>query len=280
MLQQNKHMAEINQNTTTLLDDFQALPEAIKNWLASDHTTTAIAEINKKLGIKEARRSIIPGLVLRLIVRDLEPQDFINELSEELKINYPTAKALTEEIESKILKPIETGLSQDVGVDVKLIYSAPAAPLQEASLAPSGQEISPAPMLKPSQIVPPQSQAQVKKEAVPEQPGIAPRLLYKERTLGANPLPAVALRESESETEQSPVTIKPASFRLGIKETIPVRTAAIHSDLAEKFFQQENLGPANQARVVHYSGPVTPFNSFSLEEKNDLDSFVVDLRTI
>lgn len=239
----------------TLLDDFQALPEAIKNWFASDHTTTAIAEINKKLGIKEARRSIIPGLVLRLIVRDLEPRDFINELSGELKINYPTAKAITVEIETKVLRPIEAGLLQDAGVDVKLIYSGPAP------TAPTAQtpikviiETPATPIQKPISSVIPQPQTQIKKEVPlpaapfqgasptpqkqePEQPGIAPRLLYKERTLGPNLPP-------KFQPPESPVSVKPIS-----------------------------------SRIVNYIGAVTSLNSSELEEKDEFDSFVVDLRT-
>ncbi len=182
----------------TLLDDFQNLPEAIKNWLASSHATDAIAAINKKLGIKEARRSILPQLILRLVVNDLEPQDFINELSGELKINYPTAKALTEEIESKILKPIENPLQQELSIDMKLLYGGAPAPIA----APKAVVETPAPA---PVAAAPQPQIPVKIPTIVQTPTrqempapeIKPRVIYKERTLPVS--------------EEPPVNIKPAS---------------------------------------------------------------------
>ena len=101
---------------------YQSLPEQVRDWLSSDSVTFAIAETNTRLGLKEWRRRIIPTLVLRLIVQDIEPTDFINDLSRELNVSFQTAKAIAEDIETKVLKPIENELRREVGVDIKLIY--------------------------------------------------------------------------------------------------------------------------------------------------------------
>lgn len=105
---------------------FQSLPESIREWLADENVALFIDEINTKLGndITDLKSEIIPRLILRFCVQDLEPRDFINELSHQLNISFDSAKTLTKEIEEKILKPIEAPLKIDVGVDLKLLYFA------------------------------------------------------------------------------------------------------------------------------------------------------------
>lgn len=184
-------MAEPNQTTTySLAEEFDTLPEAIKTWLASDHATIYVSEINKKLGIKGERRGIIPTLVLRLVTKDLEPRDFIPELAAELNIGQPIAKSLAEEIEAKILHPIELGLRRDAGVDIKLIYLgetaektvAPAAPPVTGKIPPPTAEISRPP-------IPPITKPQLPTAptAPEEKPAISPRIIYRERDFQAKP---------------------------------------------------------------------------------------------
>ncbi len=78
--------------------------------------------LNKKLGIKNEKRRIVPRLIIRLVLKDLEPGDFINELAAALNMNDQAAKALAQEIEEKIFNPIALGLRQSIGLDIKLIY--------------------------------------------------------------------------------------------------------------------------------------------------------------
>src|SRR3989338_2829946 len=107
---------------TNISSAIQSLPEHVWDWLTSDAVTLSITEINNRLGFKSERRQIIPSLILKLVTQNLDPMDFINELSHELNIGFQAAKAIAEEIESRVLKPIESELRRDVGVDVKLIY--------------------------------------------------------------------------------------------------------------------------------------------------------------
>ena len=113
---------------------YQSLPESIQKWLSDENVVLIISEINQKLSlaIDDERAEIIPHLILRLCVQDLEPRNFINELSHELNISFDSAKILTQEIEERILKPIEAPLKIDVGVDLKLLYFA------NPTLRPSG----------------------------------------------------------------------------------------------------------------------------------------------
>src|SRR3989344_4939539 len=105
---------------------FQSLPDNIKEWLGDENVALEISEINNKLSINllDDRSGVIPHLILRLCVQDIEPRNFINELSHSLNISFESAKTLTKEIEEKILKPIEAPLKIDVGVDLKLLYFA------------------------------------------------------------------------------------------------------------------------------------------------------------
>jgi hypothetical protein len=247
----------------TLFNDFQSLPEAIKTWLASDHCAIYVSEINKKLGLKGNRRRIIPTLVLRLVTQDLEPQDFIKELAGELNVSYPIAKSLTEEIEAKILHPIELGLRRDVGVDIKLIYfeetaekSIPTAPITPKPSPAPTPSISPfAPVIPPlptdlSAKSSATTEALSKKEspsdisAKEEQPAVAPRVIYQERSLENAPTPAF----QTPPPAEIPAPIQPAK-----PEIKPV-----------------------SARIVHYSNLITPL--VELNEDKNFDSFVVDLR--
>ena len=114
---------------------FISLPQSIREWLIDENTALFVDEINNKLGFNDfsdSRSEIVPHLILRLCVQNLEPRNFINELSHELNISFDSAKILTQEIEEKILKPIEAPLKIDVGVDLKLLYFA------NPTLRPSG----------------------------------------------------------------------------------------------------------------------------------------------
>lgn len=235
-------MAEINP-TTTLLEDFQALPEAIKNWLASIRLTSLISDINQKLGLQEEKRKILPQLILRLAVADLNPEDFIGEMMQELKINFQTAKALAQEIITKSLNPIEAPLREEMGIDIKLILTAqPPAQVQPVQ-APAETPKAPAtaPIAKP--------------QAAPAQPAIQPRILYQEKR----------------EVSSGQNVIKPVLFRNEYKP-VPIHAAAVQPD----FFEQRSL--PKTARVVHYSGAVTPVEEFSANANSELDSFIIDLR--
>lgn len=247
----------------TLFNDFQSLPETIKTWLASDHCAIYISEINKKLGLKGSRRSIIPTLVLQLVTQDLIPQDFIKELAENLNVGYPIAKSLTEEIEAKILHPIELGLRRDAGVDIKLIYMEAAAGKPTAPVAPLAMEKIPTPAPAPT--------AEISRPPIPPSPAEA---LAKEGK------PAISLREgglpskpatpaAPAETEEKPAISPRVIYQERSLENPPA--PALQAPIAKP-----EIKPTS-ARVVHYNSQITPLNDNS---ENLFNSYVVDLRKV
>jgi len=106
-----------------ILDErFKSLPEPVKDWLWSEQVGYIITEITDRLGLPVEKLSIIPKLIYRLVVQDLEPINFINELSQELEVDFEIAKTIAKDIENNALKPIENDLRKAVGIDLKIIY--------------------------------------------------------------------------------------------------------------------------------------------------------------
>src|ERR1051325_2920301 len=96
------------------------MPKEIRSWLASEKTTYLIADLNRKLGLKDSQVRVIPTTILRLVTKEIEPTNFIHSLSEELQITLESAKKMAEEVKSKILDPFG-GELLNWGVDVTLV---------------------------------------------------------------------------------------------------------------------------------------------------------------
>ncbi len=120
------------------LIEFNKLPPRIKDWVSSLQATYLIMEINKKLGlINSDRETIIPSLIFKLVTKSLDPSDFINELSHDLKISFENAKTVSEDIEKNVLHPIELDLRGDLDVDIKLFYLGKPKPRSADSVSQS-----------------------------------------------------------------------------------------------------------------------------------------------
>src|SRR3989344_9372644 len=147
-----KFMAETKQ-ISPILAAYQSLQEHLRDWLASDVVMFSIGEINNRLWFKDEKRKIIPALVLRLFIQDLEPIDFINELSHELAISFEAAKSITQDIEAKVLKPVASELRREVGVDTQLLYFGKPGPrtTKEPEAPASLEEKSKGIMYSPAQ---------------------------------------------------------------------------------------------------------------------------------
>jgi len=107
----------------------QDVPSSIKSWTGSDKTVRFIANLNEMLGLKQERRRIVPRLILRLIVKDLHPAEFINTLSQELQIGPESARTIAAEVKEHVLLPIQPALDE-WDVDIDLIDTAHAGTLQ------------------------------------------------------------------------------------------------------------------------------------------------------
>lgn len=108
--------------------EFKELPDPIKTWLASTQITLLVSDLNKRLGFKEeGKMRVIPTLILRLAISDITPNRFISELSKLLGVSPELAKSIAQEIEEKMLRPIEIILRNQLGIDIKLIHVSPSA---------------------------------------------------------------------------------------------------------------------------------------------------------
>ena len=97
------------------------LPDDIRSWFASSRVIYTTESLNNYLNLQDERKAIIPRLILKLITHDLEPQDFATDLATELGITNNAAKAITKEVEAKLLHPIEESL-RGAGIDIALLH--------------------------------------------------------------------------------------------------------------------------------------------------------------
>lgn len=113
-----------------LKDELKNVPQKIRDWFSSEKITDLIINLNKELGLESKiepgpkfkpaseKAGIIPLFLLRLQIKDLEPQNFTQELSSQLNVDYETAKSIAREIKKQILEPIsQTLLRWEVDVN-------------------------------------------------------------------------------------------------------------------------------------------------------------------
>jgi len=79
-----------------------------------------VQAINQHFNIQEKDQTVLPILLARLEAKDLEPDYFAGELSEELKFERDKALGISAEIKRTVLGPIKKELS-DIGVDISLL---------------------------------------------------------------------------------------------------------------------------------------------------------------
>ena len=203
---------------------FEALPKKIRDWLGSDEVTDLIADISDSKG------SVIAKAVLRLTVGDLNPRDFINELSSQLAVDYEKAKEISQQILDNVLKPIEISL-KEVGVDVGLIvgYAREGKNVGTSGVPTRTSDVQNSP---PDNLPIPKSPV---KPVAPDKPFI----LYQEEAVSQSP------SEKPSFKYRPPLEDR-VSFKLAPKAEIGI--------------------PGQIARVVHYSEFITPLNQAVIQK--------------
>ncbi|MDD5547933.1 MAG: hypothetical protein PHN74_03535 [Candidatus Pacebacteria bacterium] len=192
---------------------YESLPEPIREWLSSEATILGVSEINKRLGFKDEKKRIIPRLVLRLTTQDLDPMDFINELSYELNISFQNAKTVTQEIEEKIFKPIESELKKDLNLDFKLVYFGNPSVKKPAEIfAPAGESEQSAMPSLPQQ--PAENESIPAAEASAPEPGPV-------KSLPEVNIPNLPIESESNEAEKpimssipAPMPVEPAMFEI------------------------------------------------------------------
>ncbi|MBI3046215.1 MAG: hypothetical protein HYY86_01550 [Candidatus Harrisonbacteria bacterium] len=296
---------------TNIYSAIQSLPEHVWDWLTSDVATLSITEINNRLGFKSEKRQIIPSLILKLVTQNLDPMDFINELSHELNISFQAAKAIAEEIESRVLKPIETELRRDVGVDVKLIYfgkpsaqrAEPKIPEEKISpigpIRPIGQvETAPSPLPSDLSAKALASAETLAKEGPPKPIISGPteweKLRREEKISPIGPIGPIGQPAPAApfilhqETPVAPLTPKTkAEPSLNIKVKDYYQNAGEEKKLSGPVPVQVEYSTEQKTRVVHYNEMRTPLTNIGTpkappsENRVDLRKFArPDINTL
>ncbi|HEY4523941.1 MAG TPA: hypothetical protein VJK04_03670 [Candidatus Paceibacterota bacterium] len=107
------------ENEKLLQEAFSNLPKSVRNWIASLQIIQIIHDINENANIfTNARRSVIPDIVFRLAIKDINPSAVIATLASELQIKPEDAMLLAEEIAERIFAPIKQTLAE-LGVDIE-----------------------------------------------------------------------------------------------------------------------------------------------------------------
>ena len=108
--------------------NFSDVPQNIKEHLTSQRTLTIFQEITEKSEIYEV--GILSDVVLRLITRNILPQDFSAKLAEEVGLKDKKAKVIARELKERILEPIRYALI-NWGVDINQIDVSEADTLDD-----------------------------------------------------------------------------------------------------------------------------------------------------
>ncbi len=138
-----------------LLTATHNLPDDIREHLSSARTLSFMIGLSARLNIKGERQRIIPGLVRRLLARDLMPQDFLSELAIQLNISDSSAKIIVKEIEENVLHSIEDSLRDKADIDVALLHfgkevSGELPKVADVSVA---EPAAPALVIKPKPVI-------------------------------------------------------------------------------------------------------------------------------
>lgn len=110
-----------------LREAFVQLPDNVRKWLASEKVLAVVTDMNDRLEYFGDKVSVIPWLITRLAVKDLAPKYFMSELRDYLVVDENEARAITEEIDKRILRPIEPALTR-LDIDLNSLYLGQAAP--------------------------------------------------------------------------------------------------------------------------------------------------------
>lgn len=121
-----------------------SLPQEIRLWLASEETADQLRRINAELDLHEEETRLIPYLLFRLAVKDLEPLNFVETLSDWLDISPSSANTIAGEIKDRVLGPVSSQL-RSWGIEISLIR-----PIELESRPPLVATPPPPPPLPPA----------------------------------------------------------------------------------------------------------------------------------
>ncbi|OGY56151.1 MAG: hypothetical protein A2Y84_00855 [Candidatus Colwellbacteria bacterium RBG_13_48_8] len=250
------------------------VPREIRQWLASDPTFIVVERINDRFSFLGDQRAVIPTALSLLVIKELEPSNFIKVLGEKLGISEERVEPVAFEIKGALLEPIQKQLS-DYGIDIRAIHT-PNELLRGGSAAQRPQVPTP----QPSQSIGlPKSSSEDMGATTTPVPTLGrregPTVQEEQQGLPANPLIIHEHRgaeENKAPVDYSGGLVRP-SFYTPPNTPSPEDegeygpTPKARLELSNEPQAQETA-PATtkvgkeEARVVHYTTPETPPNPF------------------
>lgn len=221
---------------------FLELPEPVRDWLTSERATDIVIEFNKKNNFTDDLISVIPLSITRLVIKDLEEKDFVNELTRRLNIDKQKASAIYSEITEKILKPIGEFLAE-IGIKIPGIEATGLVSgiISSPNFKNQGQEIEtspPTPSLVEEKI---EETTQLEDfSELPEAQNSTPFILHQEKPLF---------------TPEQPLEVPALIFQPPAGEKKPQP-----KPLVAKIETPGDEESQDNVRVVHYSEYRTPLD--------------------
>lgn len=258
-----------------LREAFVELPDNVRKWLASEKVLAVVTDMNDRLEYFGDKVGVIPWLITRLAVKDLAPKYFMSELRDYLVVDENEARAITEEIDKRILRPIEPALNR-LDIDLNSLYLGQAAPAAAEEVGNKKYEVRGGEIGAPRQFGvdmaekrAPNAELPTSNIAVPEGPVILhtekeeiSQIAHGKPGEATNvPRPAFSINIPQSKYKKPvappPVTVRIETPKQESNEAMKQKDAAPPSPKAM-------AGEAKIIKVVHYS-------PFYTRLKNDKD---------
>ncbi len=200
-------------DSKTFLLKIKDTPPSIRTWFASGEVSLMVRTINQHFNIQKGSETVLPKLLARLEVRDIAPDYFAGELSEELKLDRDKALGISTEVKRTILTPL-TKEFLAFGVDISLLDKFQIPTIKDLSPSATMAIVNGPKIIQDVSITPP------KPVALP--------------AVGWSKMPASTF--SSTPTPVPPVTPRPITPLAPIAPAAPAEPAPIilHEDTAFK----------------------------------------------
>jgi hypothetical protein len=111
---------------------FVDLDKGIQDWLGSSLVMTIVVELNEKIDALGPEVKVIPGAIRSLVLKNIEPEQFLLELKKGLPdVANAALVEIANSVKNRILKPVGSSLSGLYGINIaKIPDSMPVQPSQ------------------------------------------------------------------------------------------------------------------------------------------------------
>lgn len=220
------------------------IPQQIRQQLFSEHADAVLAKIIRRADIQNP--SSVPGVLFRLLIKELPAHDFIETLSREGNLNLGKARSVALLIKEKILETERRSLFR-WGIDISDIKVHDASPLEE---------------LEPGEIKKEEKNITVE-DIGKDKEGV------DEEFVAVNPItssekPFILHEEKSPAPEENKSSFKGFSMPFGFFKSKNQSAPAGKSTKVE--IETSGSSPKNEKRTVNYSELRTTLSPFEVEQ--------------